>query len=569
MSAWDLLGIAPTQDIRAIKRAYSIKLKTTRPDDDAQAYQQLREAYDWAQNYAKFPVAFGGDETDELVTAIDNSQTSLAAVHAPAVAVKADLEPVPLAALQEPAVSLAATSEVEDVGVAQAPSVESLLKECTRLWSEYGSARLVQAWPGLQALLEELPITEHNRASRVFAQFVAEESDLPVEVLVALTRHFQWGLDFRVDQALGPLLAQAVYERLSAADVFAAFRPERYTQHDWALALAKLWDDKRHRWARLIALGLDCKVRHRVLQAPLNTLHALGASRPAAKATQDIVALGGVLQGIFFALLLIGAVVFLRAPGIAQKTVANTVVLGAVIGVTYAGLYDIFHGFRSTLMRIRGKLNLDWTALIPVAVAVLVYLDHHFSVLAGSSKYAVFLFCLVTLYLGIWLLALSDEQPWDILLMPAFCLLLFSLQGFLTELPVPFGVSLAFAWTMGAHVALRRYPERVEWVYSKLIKLQIVKSMSGPLLFVLYIPIIWVLTAITMLPILLFQMATNYRVLYAGLAIYAGVLLANVRGLEGQTFGLLAWVLGVVLSIQLLQMLSQRMAVYGLKKLQG
>ena len=45
MSAWDILGLAPTQDVRAIKRAYAAKLKTTRPDDDAQAYQDLREAY--------------------------------------------------------------------------------------------------------------------------------------------------------------------------------------------------------------------------------------------------------------------------------------------------------------------------------------------------------------------------------------------------------------------------------------------------------------------------------------------------------------------------------------------
>ena len=48
MDCWQILGIEPTDDERAIKRAYAKQLKTTRPDDDAAAYQQLREAFDYA-----------------------------------------------------------------------------------------------------------------------------------------------------------------------------------------------------------------------------------------------------------------------------------------------------------------------------------------------------------------------------------------------------------------------------------------------------------------------------------------------------------------------------------------
>lgn len=46
---WALLGIAPTTELAAIKKAYALKLKTTRPDDDAAAYQALRGAYERAQ----------------------------------------------------------------------------------------------------------------------------------------------------------------------------------------------------------------------------------------------------------------------------------------------------------------------------------------------------------------------------------------------------------------------------------------------------------------------------------------------------------------------------------------
>lgn len=52
-TAWDVLGIAETDDARAIKRAYAARLKTTRPDEDATAFQQLSDAYEWATMHAR------------------------------------------------------------------------------------------------------------------------------------------------------------------------------------------------------------------------------------------------------------------------------------------------------------------------------------------------------------------------------------------------------------------------------------------------------------------------------------------------------------------------------------
>lgn len=53
MSVWETLDIEPSNDLRAIKRAYASKLKVTRPQDNAQAYQELREAFDLAKRLAK------------------------------------------------------------------------------------------------------------------------------------------------------------------------------------------------------------------------------------------------------------------------------------------------------------------------------------------------------------------------------------------------------------------------------------------------------------------------------------------------------------------------------------
>ena len=48
MYPWDQLGIEPTQDVRAIKRAYGKLLQTHRPDEDQQAFEELRQAYEAA-----------------------------------------------------------------------------------------------------------------------------------------------------------------------------------------------------------------------------------------------------------------------------------------------------------------------------------------------------------------------------------------------------------------------------------------------------------------------------------------------------------------------------------------
>ena len=49
---WARLDIERTTQLAAIKKAYAVKLKVTRPDDDAQAYQALRAAYERAQQWA-------------------------------------------------------------------------------------------------------------------------------------------------------------------------------------------------------------------------------------------------------------------------------------------------------------------------------------------------------------------------------------------------------------------------------------------------------------------------------------------------------------------------------------
>lgn len=53
MNWWEILEISRDSDLKVIKRAYAKLLKIHNPEDDAEGYQRLREAYDKAIKYAK------------------------------------------------------------------------------------------------------------------------------------------------------------------------------------------------------------------------------------------------------------------------------------------------------------------------------------------------------------------------------------------------------------------------------------------------------------------------------------------------------------------------------------
>jgi hypothetical protein len=48
MSCWTILGLPADADTRSIKRQYATLLKQTRPDEDPEGFQRLREAYEHA-----------------------------------------------------------------------------------------------------------------------------------------------------------------------------------------------------------------------------------------------------------------------------------------------------------------------------------------------------------------------------------------------------------------------------------------------------------------------------------------------------------------------------------------
>ena len=51
---WQVLGIAPTDELRRIKQAYTGRLKRTHPEDDPEGFRELRQAYEIACAFAQW-----------------------------------------------------------------------------------------------------------------------------------------------------------------------------------------------------------------------------------------------------------------------------------------------------------------------------------------------------------------------------------------------------------------------------------------------------------------------------------------------------------------------------------
>jgi hypothetical protein len=96
--AYALLGIATDADTTTIKRAYARLLRTTRPDDDAAAFQRLNAAYQLALAQAAHRPSTRAEPPQPVPTVVVNLATEPASTSAP----PATAHPVPPAAPQAP-----------------------------------------------------------------------------------------------------------------------------------------------------------------------------------------------------------------------------------------------------------------------------------------------------------------------------------------------------------------------------------------------------------------------------------------------------------------------------------
>ena len=275
---WDCLGIEPTDDLATIKRAYARALKLNRPEDDADAYQRLREAYDWAQQFARWAKANPGwreededpdedvSETDEAAAQSDldsptsSHETRPPPEHEVQIAVsppdhrawwqRVGVDPVAVLMPHDRVLLMGEGAAeplifVSVLGQAATTLVprwhRHVVPEHEATWADpiYGFDDLHTAdandvldvlahWrdaddpnedrsEALVHLLHQLPLREQDEVQVRCAGFVLEQSDLPPRLVLTLANCFDWGRDFRLEQLIGEDDALALYERIERA----------------------------------------------------------------------------------------------------------------------------------------------------------------------------------------------------------------------------------------------------------------------------------------------------------------------------------------------------------------
>lgn len=441
MTCWSELAIAPTTDAIAIKRAYAQRLKTTRPDDDAQAYQRLRDAYEQALNSAKWQLE---EEAQEPAAVLEPHATT----------------DFPHDALPAPG-----DTELPDVARPECDmaqdAAESPWQLVARLRQQLENAdaqAITDDWPALLRTLERMPLAWRSLNSQSLAQLAVDTPALPSQLVQHLAAYFRWGEDVRDTQHMGPTLALALRQRMEEIGAVTITDPQVKRQYEWHVLIAALLDQGRTWKVAALALLMHSDAR----QLPIATLAALGVKRAALPRLQSWLRWTAYLQALVPWLLSCGLITFLGWSGWTHTRPGKGVwLMPLAISLSYLVLLGASSYFSSAAGFIqslhgRGKWRL-LGLVIPLAMTVAALLAPNFSDKAvGDANSALQLAaCLVYVY-GL-LVAWPKDRPWEYAMFPMLLIMLSGFGALVTHSLVGL-LGLVVCWTLASSLLLELPP---------------------------------------------------------------------------------------------------------------
>ena len=185
---WQELGIAPTSDAREIRRAYALRLRDAHPEQDPQAFQRLRRAYERALAWAEDVGVDAEPASDSSHDVVDTHEED------------AD-EPAAEQALKF------APADDHEIGAAlrrfeaarAAGDTEAAFAEFSR-----GAARGVWSLADQELVVAEL------------MKVAVEDERLPIPRFAEIARAVEWGRPIAWDDEAHKALRERVLARLAA-----------------------------------------------------------------------------------------------------------------------------------------------------------------------------------------------------------------------------------------------------------------------------------------------------------------------------------------------------------------
>ncbi|MBE1275449.1 DnaJ domain-containing protein [Enterovibrio baiacu] len=165
MSMWETLGIEPTNDESAIKKAYRIKLRQHHPEDDPEGFKRVREAYEKVLAFLKE----GGS--------VDDGEQDAADVNRP---------------------EHAGTDKESDTRGKDTPQQDEeahpLVTECLQIFNDASTRLAPNVWEAWVEKSQLLPIDEQEIISNAVVNVVAARHWIPGEIIDVLWKGLGWNL---------------------------------------------------------------------------------------------------------------------------------------------------------------------------------------------------------------------------------------------------------------------------------------------------------------------------------------------------------------------------------------
>jgi hypothetical protein len=241
MAIWEELGIVPTVDPKAIRRAYADRLRGLDPDQDPAAFQRLRQAFEAALSRAEQPARTAPRTTRELAL----------------LTTEGDAKPTPAPRVVVPSHRSTGEAEVsppiEDNHIRIAvddAQWRAVFKACRSALAtgdvEAACSRLMEGWA--QGLI---PIAEQDDIVAEVMAAAVDDRTMPPERFQFMTRHLGWDRLVTLRTGTNVALRKRILLRLDAEAWHATLVANATKKDRWPTPV-----DQQERWLARVLLGM-------------------------------------------------------------------------------------------------------------------------------------------------------------------------------------------------------------------------------------------------------------------------------------------------------------------------